>query len=43
MEKENRTMQDKYKKGSSKVKKDRSIVLVAFVVDCVELGACRDR
>jgi hypothetical protein len=44
MEKGNRTLQDEYKKGSSKAKKERSIVLgVASVVDCVELGACRDR
>jgi hypothetical protein len=38
----NRTLQDKYKKGSSKAKKDRSVVLVAFVVDCVESRACKD-
>jgi hypothetical protein len=43
MEKGNRTLQDEYKKGSSKAKKDRSImVLVASVVDCVESGARRD-
>jgi hypothetical protein len=43
MEKENRTLQDKYKKGSSKAKKDKCVVLGSSIVDCVELGACRDR
>jgi hypothetical protein len=42
MEKRNRTMQDEYKKGSSKAKKDRSINLVAYVVDCVKSRAYRD-
>jgi hypothetical protein len=35
MEKGSRTLQDEYKKGSSKAKEDKSIVSVAFVVDCV--------
>ncbi len=43
MEKGNKTLQDEYKKGSSKAKKDKFVVLVASIVDCVELGACRDQ
>jgi hypothetical protein len=41
MEQGNRSLQDEYKKGSSKAKKDRFVVLVASVVDCVESRACR--
>jgi hypothetical protein len=36
MEKGSKTLQDEYKKGSSKAKKDKSMVLVASVVDYVE-------
>ncbi len=36
MEKGSRTLQDEYKKGSSKAKKDRSVVVVEFVVDYVK-------
>jgi hypothetical protein len=36
MERGNITSYDKYKKGSSKTKKDKVVVLVASVVDCVE-------
>jgi hypothetical protein len=39
----NRTLQDEYQKGSSKPKKDKSVVLIASVVDCFESRACRDR
>ncbi len=35
-------LQDEYKKGSSKAKNDRSIVLVAYVVDSIESKACKD-
>jgi len=38
----NRTLQDEYKKGSSKAKKDMYVVLVAFIVDCVGSRACKD-
>jgi len=36
MERESRTLHDKYKKGSLKAKKVRFVVLVASIVDCVE-------
>jgi hypothetical protein len=36
MERGSATMQDKYKKGSSRAKEDRSVVFVETVVDCVE-------
>jgi hypothetical protein len=36
MERGSRTLQDEYKTRSSKAKKDRSFVLVASIVDCVE-------
>jgi predicted metal-binding protein len=37
------TMQDEYKKGSSKAKKDMFVVCVEIVLDCVKWEACRDR
>jgi hypothetical protein len=36
MEKGSRMLQDEYKMGSSKAKRDMFVVLVAFVVHCVE-------
>ncbi len=36
MERGRKTLQDEYKKGSSRAKKDRSIFLVESIVDCVE-------
>ncbi len=36
MEKGSRMLQDGYKNGSSRAKKERSVVFVEFVVDCVE-------
>ncbi len=41
MEKGSRTLQDEYKKGSSRAKKNRSMFIVEIVIDCVEGGACR--
>ncbi len=40
--KENKTLQDKYKKGSSKAKTKSLWFLVASIVDCVELGTCKN-
>ncbi len=40
---ESRTLQDKYKKGSSRAKKDMFVGFVETIVRCVEWGACRDR
>jgi hypothetical protein len=36
MEKGSKTLQDEYKKGSSRAKKDKFVVFVEYVVDCVE-------
>ncbi len=36
MERESRTLQDGYKKGSSRAKKDMFVVFVESIVDCVE-------
>ncbi len=41
MEKESKMLQDEYKKGSSRVKKDKSIFVVETVADCVKGGACK--
>jgi hypothetical protein len=41
METRGRMLLDKYKKGSSRAKKDGSVFIVETVVDCVEGGACR--
>ncbi len=42
MERRSRTLQDEYKKGSSRAKKDRFVGFVETIVRCVEWGACRD-
>jgi hypothetical protein len=36
MERGSRTLQDEYKKGSSRAKEHMSVVFVESVVDCVE-------
>ncbi len=41
MEKESKMLQDEYKKGSSRAKKDKSIFVVETVVDCVKGGTCK--
>jgi len=41
MEKENKMLQDEYKKGSSRAKKDKSVFVVETVVDCVKGGTCK--
>jgi hypothetical protein len=43
MERRSRTLQDEYKKGSSRAKKDRFVGFIETIVRCVEWGACRDR
>jgi hypothetical protein len=42
MEKRRKTLHDEYKKRSSRAEEERSIGLVEYVVECVELGACRN-
>jgi hypothetical protein len=36
-------LQDEYKKGSSRAKKDRFVFVVETIADCVEGGAYRVR
>jgi len=36
MQRGSRTMQNEYKKGSSRAKKDKYVVFVEIIVDCVE-------
>ncbi len=43
MERKSKKLQDEYKKGSSRVKKGRSVGFVESIIGCVEGGACRDR
>jgi hypothetical protein len=43
METKGRMLLDKYKKGSSRAKKDDSVFVVGIVANCVERGTCRVR
>jgi hypothetical protein len=41
METGGRMLLDKYKKGSLRAKKDKSMFIVETMANCVEGGACR--
>jgi hypothetical protein len=43
IETKGRLLLDKYKKGSSRAKKDGFVFVVGIVANCVEGGACKVR